>query len=248
MLKHDVGIFSNARKSEMFGAQYLHDEITGLTPRRPEFAVAYILNGKAEDYAAKVYGETPPDFVSPDSLEGEHPGWDIRRAYDVAWEMYEDNIFNTGKLTAAKLREAVDSGLLKLADLVISTIPAPDICYRSGEHSFTARDAWAIGDAPERGVECPVTVLRDSVVCDGTDAVGWYRASNVAGYRTAEWPEQSKPPLEGIARVTKVVRTNCDCWRAEGFWRTGRYGAWDKKLFTHHAYWSILSALKEVGR
>jgi hypothetical protein len=242
---HDVRIFSVKRKSHMFGAQYLHCWIHGLTQPQPEYRILYLLNGKEEEYARKVYGDTPPDFVSPAQLEGEHPGWDIRRAYDRAWARYSDLIEPIEKLTARRLWGMVfDKATLGWASRVISTVPAPDVCMYPDQHTFSSRQVWAIGDAPERGVACPVEVLPESVVCDGTPDVGWYRASNIGGYRTAEWPGDRRPPYEDIAEVTKVVRTNCDCWRAEGFWRTGRYGAWDKKLLTHHAYWSILDAFR----
>lgn len=241
---HDVRIFSVKRKSHMFGAQYLHMWIPGLTNTAPDYRILYLLNGTEAGYAQKVYGDVPPDFVSPAQLEGEHHAWDIRRAYDTAWDFYADLITDVSKFNAATLYHSLLSGDLTWANLIISTIPAPDICRNRPLHEFASREIWAVGDAPELGVECPVTVMSDAVVCDGTRDVGWYRASNIGGFRTAEWPGDRKPPIENVARVTKVVRSNCNCWQAEGFWRTGRYGAWDKKLLTHHAYWSILDAFR----
>lgn len=240
---HQVAIYSVKRKSEMFGAQYLHKSIPMLTPYAPEFAVRYWLDGSDIGYAEKVYGELPPDFVSPSKLAGKHMGWDIRRAYDRAWDMYERRIVDTGKLDPALL-VGLYRDKLQYADQVISTIPANVICYETGIHTFQARVAWAIGDAPERGVECPVSVPENTVECDGTPDRSWYRAANIRGFKTCEWPEDVKPPYDDVAQVTKVIRTNCNCYQKMGWWRTGRYGAWDKKLLTHHAYWDILKAFQ----
>lgn len=242
---HDVEIFSKRRKSRMFGAQYLHRNIPLLTNEAPDFGIHYVLRGGAEAYAQKVYGDVPPDFVSPSELHGLHPAWDIRMAYDVAWDIYGDLVQDVTIdplwIVMTLLRKYKNR---RGYDRIISTIPAPEICREPSQHSFLAREAWAIGDAPELGIECPVEVEADTVVCDGTDDVGWYRASNIRGFKTAEYPEYRKPPIPDIARVTKVVRTNCNCWAQAGFWRTGRYGAWNKRLLTHHAYWGILDAFQ----
>lgn len=245
-LGHDIVIYSRKRKSELHGAQYLHRNIPGITQESPEFSVWYQLQGTAEGYAKKVYGEVPPDFVSPTRLLGEQPAWDIREAYDRAWKLYSGEVINVEPITPHDIERALYPGGILRDAQVISTIPATQICKRTGEHTFAYREAWAIGDAPERGIECPVSVIADSVVCDGTSDVGWYRASNINGYRTAEWPEVSRPPISDVALIKKVVRTNCNCWGVDGFWRAGRYGAWDKSLLTHHAYWIILEALKAI--
>ena len=245
---HEIEIYSRCRKSEMFGAQYLHEAIPGLS-EGSGFLLEYFLEGSPEGYAQKVYGDVPPDFVSPEKLVGVHQVWDIRAAYDRSWVLYGEKVVNVDRITARDLVEATRPGGFLAGARVISTIPARSICRRPAFHTFAVREAWAVGDAPERGVACPITVAEDTVVCDGTPDTGWYRASNIRGFRTAEWPEERRPPVTDIAKISKVVRTNCDCWKAEGFWRTGRYGTWDKRVLTHHAFWEILGAFRsEEGR
>lgn len=242
-LGHDVTVVSKHQKSHLYGAQYLHAEVPGLTI--PEtFEVHYVLCGEVEEYAAKVYGETPPDFVSPQRLVGTHKGWDIRSAYNQAWDLYGS--------TATRMSIAGPDGLRSLLDLVgaditISTMPANLLCYQPQSHYFTARDAWAIGDAPDRGIQAPRMVERNSVVCNGERDSGWYRASNILGYNTVEWPDERRPPIEGVAKITKPVRTNCDCWADTGrVWRAGRYGTWQKGYLSHFAYWEIKGALEKL--
>src|SRR4051794_14558085 len=90
----DVDIFSRKRKSELFGCQYLHAPIPGMTDVAP-VTVRYMLNGDIEGYRRKVYGDTWDGEVSPEDLLGNHDAWDIRRTYDNLWAKYGGYIFGT---------------------------------------------------------------------------------------------------------------------------------------------------------
>lgn len=229
-----ISILSRKRRSEMFGAQYLHDPIPGLSEEEG-ISVRYSLQGRLEDYAAKVYGgKVNPSITSPGVLGEEHTAWDIRKAYYHAWEVYQDRITDV-RIHPSMLPEIIDG-----FDLVVSTIPARDICKDLlGHHKFEVQKVWAIGDAPERGVFCPITVPSFSIVCNGNPSPRWYRASNVFGYRTAEWPEGPKPPVDNVASVEKPISTNCDCWLGKNFMRAGRYGTWTKGVLSHQVYADI---------
>jgi hypothetical protein len=243
-LGYHVNIYSKRRKSELFGAQYLHAPIPGLTDGDDGIDVQYRLVGTPDGYRDKVYKGHP--LVGPTSvqaLESKHRAWDIRRAYGVAWNLYRDLIQEANvtpeflgvyKWEPNKLPEPMNEFIdVRQFDRVISSIPLRSLCYQP-EHIFESQEVWAIGDAPERGVFCPITVAESEVICDGTKDRGWYRASNVYGYRTAEWPVDSKPPLPNIARVEKPIGTNCVCY--PGMERVGRYGRWLKGVLSHHAY------------
>jgi len=240
-LGHEVEIYSKKRRSEMFGAQYLHAPIPELTGE--PFLVNYTLDGNVSDYRRKVYGDGITPEVSPESLQGTAKAWDIREAYYKAWELYWGRINDIPN---------IDSGWWHseaLADcrVVISTIPAPALCAYRDRHSFTARDIWAIGDAPERGIFAPSIAPRNTVICNSRHDVGWYRTANILSYRTMEWPDDNRPPLEHVAKVTKPVSTNCDCGKERvGWWRAGRYGTWHKGYLSHRAYWDITAALSVV--
>jgi hypothetical protein len=263
-----VDIMSKRRRSEMFGAQYLHTDIPGLTDDQRPFAVEYRLTGTLDEYLHKVYGEKIPDpgKITVESLIGSYPAWDIRRAYLRAWDLYGSSIQNVEGIDARYMGQLI---FARRWDAIISTIPAKDLCFRKDDHSFPVRNIWAIGDAPERGIFAPDYVGESNVILyDGSPNEHWYRASSIAGYNAVEWPSQglSSAGLERLSRdnaslVAKPIGTNCNCW-VEGLlhnnlslgehyaevFRVGRYGAWDRKGHTHQAYWRTLDVLTEVMR
>lgn len=245
----NVRIYSKKRKSHMYGAQYLHAPIPGLTPDGEEpQEINYILNGTVDGYRDKVYGATPVQ-VSPQTLNRSHQSWDIRAAYDRAWDLYESLVHDVeityhwlgvGKFTDGPPNPADGMLCLPQFDLIVSTIPLPDLCYRDDEHLFHSTQIWAMGDALDREQYAPFRPDENMVICDGTSDVGWYRAANVRGHCTVEWPGKSRPPLPEVAPVYKPLYTDCNCYR-DGrypvkFVPLGRYGAWSKSILSHHAY------------
>lgn len=240
-LGHEVTIFSKKRRSEMFGAQYLHQPILGLTESDP-ITIDYQLQGTTDGYRDKVYSGQNVDCsaVSPQSLVGQHNAWDIREAYYKAWELYSDRIAHTQYINA---NWVLNNLVFHEFHIVISTIPAYHLC-RDSTHKFESTQILAMGDAPERGkwvpdwFDCP----ESTVICNGEPDALWYRQSNIYGYRTVEWPRNSSPECEGAALVDKPIKTNCDCFECS-IVRVGRYGKWQKGYLTHHAYYQMMEAL-----
>jgi len=242
----DFQIFSNRRRSEMYGAQYLHAPIPGLS-LSPATDIRYTLTGTPEQYANKVYGqEDRPEFVSPESLAGHHLAYDIREAYYNGWKIYNDRITHMPRISHSDLRANQSSRSNPLRDAiadtkscqVISTIPRTVMCYNQA-HSFKARKIWAAGEAPERGIFLDdFTIAGNTVNCNGLSSPSWYRASNVFGYKTIEWPNMERqPPYDNVVEVEKVVGTNCNCWASEDWiWFAGRNGTWSKSVFAHQAF------------
>lgn len=245
-LGYPVQIFSRYRKSEMFGAQYLHAEVPGLEAKA--FNINYILQGSTLDYAAKVYGpegaEAMADKVSPARILGTHRAWDIREAYSRAWDRFSDSIAN--EFVSADWLIGMLVGRKRFS-AIISSIPTSALCLDPAEplHRFNVAEIWAIGDAPTRNVVCPVIIPLNTVVCNGEAGPSWYRASNVNGYCSAEWPIRVRPPIRDIARVTKPISTNCNCWLDSRipFLRVGRYGTWTKGVLSHDAYFATRDRL-----
>jgi len=228
----DVTVFSKRRKSHLYGAQYLHVPIPRLTPDDAEpVNLKYVLTGSVDEYREKVYGANPVN-TSVEALDSEHLGWDLRVTYDAAWSRYEEIVENV------ELGAPIGHTPFRDFRIVLSSIPLDRICYR--RHQFHSVQVWAIGDAPDRGQTVPYRPAENTVECNGTRDVGWYRASNVYGHATMEWPGRSKPPIPGVAQVTKPISTDCDCYRkgelGARFIPIGRYGAWQKSILTHHAY------------
>jgi hypothetical protein len=237
-----VNLYARGERSSLYGAQYLHEPIPGLDCGKPE-VVSYILKGSAEAYRRKVYGDGVDVRVSPESLDPTHLAWDIRAAYGNAWERFEPIIRKT-EITPTWLDSV---GRMTMADLVVWSLPLQPFCLEG--HGFMSQEIWAQGDALDQGRYCTVSVEPWTIVANGETSPRWYRASNVFGHRTAEWPEGPKPPIDGLARVTKPIANRCDCWTELGgspVLRVGRYGTWTKGEFSHQAYSKTLTALQEM--
>jgi hypothetical protein len=233
-----VDIYSRKVRSGLYGAQYLHAPIPDLGSDHREL-ISYSLNGTSEGYARKVYGEgvVAADAVSPSSLNGIHYAWDIRSAYREAWELFEDDIVDVPTIRADDVTDLLG---WKTYARMISSIPMEGICHDRG-HNFVSQAIWASGDCPDQQRYAPFRVTPWTVVCDGTDDVSWYRASNVFGHATVEWAREDKPPVENVSRVVKPISTNCTCH--QGLIRVGRYGEWKKGVLSHEAYFRTLEAL-----
>lgn len=221
---HDIAIASKPRKSRMNGAQYLHAPIPDAN-KLPEFTINYQLAGDVDGYRDKVYGPMANIRVSPESLVGQHPAWDIREAYDWLWDQYKNSI---------EVWEASPDHLLSRMrrvrpDHVISTVPAPLLCAR--RHEFDEARIWATEFAHGQ-------IKNNTVLCQGSPEFGWYRSSRIQEYQNTEWPLLYKPApdvaMSRVHEVVKPIRTNCNCFPAVT--RMGRYGKWQKGVLSHEAW------------
>jgi hypothetical protein len=201
--------------------------------------VSYELIGSADSYRSKVYGDAWVDRVSPEDLIGEHYAWNIRAAYDELWDMYHERIEPTD---LKNIGQDVIDDIVNAATIVVSSVPKPLLCY-SG-HTFSAEKVWAMGDAPERGQRAVVRAPDNTVICNGDREPSWYRAATVFGYSSVEWPSSSKPPVPGVAEVTKPIRDNCSC--NTDIIHVGRYGKWQKGSLSHQAYGDTVQAMEDV--
>jgi hypothetical protein len=236
-----VDIYSRKRKSEMFGCQYLHAPIPGMTDVAP-VTVRYHLHGDAESYRRKVYGDGWDGTVSPEDLLESHDAWDIRRTYDNLWAEYGPFVFGT-ELSAGWVGNFMEVEA-KRYDLIINSVPRPVVC-RNERHAFPLQKVWAAGDAPERGMFAPIYATNNSVVCNGLNRPTWYRAARVFGYTTVEWPHGA-PLMENVGQyapseVSKPLETDCDCW--PDIVNVGRYGRWEKGVLSHTAYQQVMETL-----
>lgn len=239
----DVYILSRKRKSQMFGAQYLHAPIPGIKCGSPVI-VKYTLHGTTDQYRRKVYGEAYDGTVSPEDLPTYHDAWDIRAAYDDLWDKYE-NLIQDMPVNRIWMSIFANSGGPKR---IINSIPLPILCQKPADHQFSAIRIWAAGEAPEIGRKFPrdpeskklvisgMTVEESSVICNGELDPFWYRTSLIFGRATVEWPHDPGffLPEEDGALVSKPINTTCTCW--PHVLRVGRYGTWRKGVLVHHAY------------
>lgn len=229
-------IFSKARKSHMRGAQYLHRPIPGLTTG--SFNVEYKLKGSVEGYRNKVYGDVGDILVSPESLVGVAPAWDIRQAYDQAWDLYGDKVVDVDFSTMGDPQGFIGNLLLSY-DIVLSTIPAPILCRKTSEHQFKSQMVWStenLKSLGEFGFESDETLRDNLVVCSGDPEDWWYRQSRIMGWENTEFPHDQRPTnFSGkIHEVGKPISNDCDC--NTDIIRMGRYGKWQKGILSHEAF------------
>jgi hypothetical protein len=249
---HEPNVYSHKVKSQMFGAMYLHRAIPGITSDNPELEIRVIKSGTREGYANKVYGD-PSAPVSWDLFEpGVVPGWDLAKAYDKLWEMYEHTIVSedvTPYLADLKT---------KVYPLVFSTVPLTTLCREPrAMHEFTKQDIWVLhgpGDHLILGVND-----NNMMYYSGDDPLGklspligptWYRFSQINKYQA--WEYASDPQLDPdevmdgmtISTGIKPLTNNCDCHPE--IVRLGRFGKWQKGVLTHHAFEEAQNALLEL--
>jgi hypothetical protein len=235
-----VTILSKKRRSEMYGAQYLHKAIPGLAAKEGE--VRYVLEGgTTEEYKQKVYGAKEVGSVSPEDIDsGPTRVWDIRTTYFDAWDRYHNLIADRRMLTG------MDVSLLMLnnaPDLVVNSIPRYFLC-RDFRHKFESKRVWARGDAPERGIFVDQKCPDGYVICNADDGVEWYRLSNIFGYKTIEWTK----PHRDAAMVKKPIEHDCECLDDLGLklLHVGRYGRWQKGVLSHTAYSDTVGRINAI--
>lgn len=238
----DVRILSKPRKSFMKGAQYLHEPIPGMGDQE-KFDVDYrLIGGTTQDYAQKVYGagRVVAGETSAALLEGIHPAWDIRAAYDALWDAYGSFVVPWEASTAG-IAEIVGTWG---ADLIVSSIPAHLLCATPDQHSFPNQLIWSTDEAfhvPQRDYG------ENVVVCNAGTPPMWYRSAMIHGWGTTEWPNHAKPPLNSsrLWSVPKPIMTDCNCFPQ--ILRVGRYGTWTKGVLSHHAYEDVTKELFRIS-
>jgi hypothetical protein len=231
---HKVLVASNrAIPSTQHGCQYLHAPIPSYE-YVAHTRVGYHLVGTPEEYRLKVYGKKWKGKVSPEDFVGEHDAWDIRATYADMWlNLHANPNIEFARIPPIAHGIISDQVYYFKPDIVISTIPATDLCYNH-EHKFVHHKIYANGSTK------PGTEAVDTIVCDGTRENAWYRNACVFGYRTTEWAHR---PTNGDMTVTviKPLTTDCDCYPE--IHRIGRYGKWQKSYLVHKAYPEVMEIL-----
>lgn len=233
----EPAIISKKKKSELYGAQYLHKPIPGLSSQLPTGLVSTYRVGSPEAYAERVYGLATAS-TSWDRVVPLVDAWDLRSTYDAAWEKFSDDIVDT----AVSADDVGEFGAN--FDLVISTIPLWSICAKSNEHFFKSQNILVLKNIELYKV--PIVEKEDEnwVVYNGTHQFSWYRASQIFGHACFE--ARSEPAFQ-INKLWepgfKVVGTDCDCHPA--VIRAGRMGTWTRGVLTHHAFERTIEAISE---
>jgi hypothetical protein len=234
-------ILSRRVKSELPGAQYLHEPIPGLV-QEPEGLIRTAKLGTSAVYAEKVYGDANAS-VSWDLQPAAREAWDLRRVYDELWARYGDSVVD---------RNVVPRDILHLEltyPLVISSIPAYCLCkYHTlaSPHSF---------EASAVDVVLYSAAAENTVLYDGRPNSMMTRTASIFGHGTTEFsrhysgkeieyavfPDEqwSRSIRMEAVKAVKVIGNNCDCHPR--IVRVGRFGRWDKSYLSHSAYfaWAV---------
>ena len=72
----DFRIFSQKRKSFLFGSQYLHEPIPGISDFSDYEDITYITKGSPADYRRKVHGDAWDGVIRPEDFEPHDRAWD----------------------------------------------------------------------------------------------------------------------------------------------------------------------------
>lgn len=226
----------DATPSRLYGAQFLGKKLP-FFPHTHHRNISVFLQGTEDEYRRKVYGEDYTGPVSPSEYVGYHVVYDIRQAYERLWQNYETNVSEL--VLTQRNAESVFAEMAHEFDFVFSSVPLRPLCVNR-EHSFASRTIYAIGDAPDLGVRCPIQVETNQIIYCGNRNASWYRAANIFGHCTVEWAR--KPPISDVATVMKPLGTDCDCY--PNVVRLGRYGEWKKGVLAVDAFNKTMNALK----
>ena len=233
-----IAIYSPIEKSTIWGAQYLHQPIPGISLDEPE-VIRYRMEGKPEDYLMKVYNGLWDGHVSDDLRDQAHCAWDLRAAYDRLWTYFTPRMIPWAVGPNRDTNMANYRGLLDTHDIVVNTIPRQKFC-QDPSHKFKFTEIWAMGDSNAQQV--PVRMDEGIIEYNGTEDKSWYRAARIFGYSSVEWPHHvNRPPVSGTARVRKPINHNCNC--VPEIKHLGRNGRWDKSKLVHHAYADMIELL-----
>lgn len=244
-----IEIYSLRRRSQMYGSQYLHSPIPGLTKEAGR-KVRHILIGRPEDYAPKVYGDEAREEPAHSWLTTDEQAWDIRQTYNDGFRRYLDRIQQMDGINAkdftnnyAQPHLAIHDAFVDPKALIVSTIPATSTCNNLS-HRFQGRAVQAVGEAPEAGVFLDdYSIEKETVTHNSEKSPSWYRAAHIFDHKTIEWPLTVRPFHPDIVTITKVLGTDCDCF-TDSIMKVGRQGAWDRNYLTHHVYQNVKLALE----
>lgn len=196
---------------------------------RHDATLHIIGKGTAAGYARKVYGSADAESSFDKQHWGYHRIWWLKPLYEQLLDRFEQNI------------EEVWVGMAELVEiakhhaLVLSTIPAPQLCYQS--HYFEEREVY-LTRRPDFNLHPGVA----SMLYNGSTEDPWYRFSWLNCWCTLEFATR---PMGEHQVARKVIGNNCDCH--PGVHRVGRWAQWQRGILNHYAFEQATAALATEG-
>ncbi|NIN69710.1 MAG: hypothetical protein GTO63_34510 [Anaerolineae bacterium] len=229
----NVTVFHLGAKSEIHGAQYIHADIPGLPdlPQFTPFTVRYHKHGSEEGYRQKIYGDSVPQGgTSWDKFHGRQRALPMHEIYDYLY----DTLMGQECRSVVKLIDERDfRELVSVYDVVVNTAPLPSI---KPDGVYRTEDVWVVGHNIYH-------IQPDEIHYYGDEKFA-YRASNIQGHGSAEFPTVASVPF-GYRRQARKVHKPLDCdVSLPGVHRLGRYGKWKKGVLAHEAYSEMRDILR----
>lgn len=227
-------IFSKKKKSEIYGAQYLHRPIPGFSLERVGRLRIFKL-GEESEYAQRIYGD-PALPTSWSKLPEQQDIWDLREAYENAWHKFKDLILDT-ELDFAEVED-----MTARFPVVISTIPLWSVC--KGGHRFNSIPILVNKKVEYSGLPDYFNPEDNFMIYNGTEYGDWYRTSQIFGHASTEMiPSKTDSPNGHFELGFKVAGNECDCH--PNMIRAGRMGTWERGVLTHHAFEKAIEAFAD---
>lgn len=235
----DVTIYSRKVMSPIYGAQYLHEPIEGVSPKDPEGYINFVMLGTPEGYQQKLFGDPLRKSGWWQYCETPMvPAWDIRRAYAQLFETFQSSIRDVDLDAEEMARLEWDSW-----DYIFNSVPLWNLCARykpepdlgglmKSPHTF---EKYKVQVQPSQPISVAEQVknIHHRVIYNGRPEDAWFRSSYVFGVDGGyEYPIEAK--VDGGKMIRKPLSNTCNCW--PHITRIGRYGAWDMNYLTHDSF------------
>lgn len=218
-------IYASSASNPPAGSECLERRVTGFPLDQCEWErINSRKEGTSEGYSMKKFGlgvDVPPvpGFPGRGSTH-------VLDATEVYWKLWYRYATEQHQWLYQYSKDVFDDdlGVLRHDSVsIFSSLPLRSLCKE--DHGFVSRQAWVIEDSDTS--RCPVRLSSQTVIHDGTDCVGWYKAANIFDRCSVEWPaheKSPKPPFPGVSKVEFPVSTDCDCF--SDLIRVGTNGTW----------------------
>lgn len=216
--------------SKQYGAQYVHSKIDDVD--HESFFLHYEYHGREDNYRKKIYGDkVPVNGTSWRRFRGITEAWPIYDIYQELFSRYRQSM-KTLKVDPKNIWDLVDT-----YDYVFNTAPL-DSLAPMGE--YRVEYVWVVSSRAEKDVN-------ENEIHYYGDERPAYRSSQIAGFRSIEFPEKAydRIPWRLRRKAVKVAKP-LDCLvELPGVYRLGRYGKWQKGVLVDQAFHETMNILEK---
>jgi hypothetical protein len=207
-------------RSTIHGAQYIQQPVEGLPTDIVPFRIRYRYLGDEAGYREKIYG---------DGLQPGESSWGRFSPYELAWPM--DQVYDW--LAEEVLRDCNIVEMTMDRNAMVEAVPVFDYVFNTAPLNRICPDGNFRTEAVWVSAKNHLAVPKNEIWYIGLPGAKAYRASNINGVVSTEYPRHARAPRGAVA-VEKPLR--CSNIDLPGVHRLGRYGKWHKGILAHEAY------------